>query len=475
MKKIILTFFALATLLSCHTDQEYENLNVDSKSPIEVPANFLFTGATVRLARQMASPNVNLNISRFISQYLTATTYLDEPNYNLNIRNIPQNHWDRLYRWVLFDLQDAKRFLEEDETITEVNRATRMAQIEVIEVYTWHILVDTFGDIPYAEALDPEGNTLPAYDDAESIYEDLITRLGNAAGNLESGQGFPADPVYGGNLSNWHAFANSLQLRLAMRIADSNPGLSQSAAEAAVSRGVFDSMDESARVAFDENPPYTNPLWNDLVQSGRSDYVAANTLVDYMNEFDDPRRDTYFNENLGDDTYRGGVYGASNDYGSHTHVGDRFLDPTLPAILQDYVEVQFHLAEAAQRGYSVGGDAEEFYNEAVTASILFYGGTEEEAEDYLDQGDVRYSASNWRERIGTQFWLAMYDNPFEGWAVWRKFDAPQLNIASQSQLPVPLRYTYPINEQNLNETNYNAASSAIGGDDQQTPLFWDVN
>jgi hypothetical protein len=475
MKKYILTFFVLATLLSCHTDQDYENLNIDSKSPTVVPANFLFTGATVRLARQMASPNVNLNISRFVSQYLTATTYLDEPNYDLNNRNISQNHWSALYRTVIYDLQDAKRFLEDDTTISEEDRATRMGQIEVIEVYAWHILVDTFGDIPYSEALDPEGNTLPAYDDAATIYEDLITRLGNAAGNLEGGQGFPADPVYGGNVGNWHTFANSLQLRLAMRIADSNPGLSQSAAEAAVSRGVFDSNDESATVAFDENPPYTNPLWNDLVQSGRSDYVAANTLVDYMNDLEDPRRTTYFNENLGEGVYRGGTYGASSAYGSHTHVGDRFLDPTLPGILQDYVEVQFHLAEAAQRGYSVGGDAESFYNEAITASILFYGGTEEEAEEYLSQGDVRYSAANWRERIGTQFWLAMFDNPFEGWAVWRKFDAPQLNIAAQSQRPVPLRFTYPINEQNLNEANYQAASSAIGGDDQQTALFWDRN
>ena len=68
----------------------------------------------------------------------------------------------------------------------------------------------------------------------------------------------------------------------------------------------------------------------------------------------------------------------------------------------------------------------------------------------------------------------MFDDPFEGWSVWRKFDAPKLNLPAIEQLPVPLRYTYPINEQNLNEANYNAASDAIGGDDQQTPLFWDV-
>ncbi len=140
----------------------------------------------------------------------------------------------------------------------------------------------------------------------------------------------------------------------------------------------------------------------------------------------------------------------------------------------DYPEVEFYLAEAAQRGYNVGGTAGEHYNTAITASIEYWGGTEAQAMLIFHNQQVAYDAANWRKSIGTQFWLAMFDDPFEGWSVWRKFDAPKLNLPAIEQLPVPLRYTYPINEQNLNEANYNAASDAIGGDDQQTPLFWDV-
>lgn len=474
MKKILIAFIALATLWSCHTDQEYENLNIDGKNPVEVPANFLFNGASVRLARQMASPNVNLNIFRFISQYLTATTYLDEPNYDLNVRNIPANHWSVLYRNVLYDLKDAKRFVNEDETLSQANKDARLAQIEVIQVYTWQVLVDTFGDIPYSEALNPNENTLPAYDDAATIYADLLSRIEAAAPALQEGNGFATDPIYGGDMNKWYKFANSVHLKLAMRLADSNPQLSQTNAETAVSRGVFESNEDNADVAFDEAPPYTNPLWNDLVQSGRSDYVVANTIVDYLNDLEDPRRPELFQDNI-EGGYVGGEYGSNNDFGSHTHIGTRFLDPTLPGILQDYVEVRFLQAEAAERGYNIPGSAEEHYNAAVTASILFYGGTEEQAAAYLAQPEVAYDSAQWREKIGLQFWIAMFDNPFEGWAVWRKYDAPELNIAGQSQRPVPLRYTYPIPETNLNETNYNAAASAIGGDDQQTPIFWDVN
>lgn len=474
MKKYLLTILAASLMWSCYTDQEYENLNRDPKNPTEVSPAFLFTAATTRLGDHMARPNVNYNIFRFVSQYLTATTYLDEPNYDLTNRGIPQNQWDWLYRDVIFNLQDARNRVMADETLSEGEKNARLGQIEVIEVYAWHVLVDTHGDVPYTEAFDPE-ITLPAYDDAFTIYQDLINRLGTAASNIQQGQGFStADVIYSGNMDNWHKFANSLQLRLAMRLADSHPSVSQQAAEEAVTRGVFESNDDSATIDYLGNPPNTNPLWEDLVQSGRSDFIAANTIVDYMLELDDPRIDDYFDQNLGEDVYVGGVYGSNSPFADHTHINEQFRDPTHPGILQDYAEVEFYLAEAAERGYGVPGTAQEHYQEAVTASILYYGGTEAEAQDYLAQPEVAYDSSVWRERIGTQFWIAMFDNPFQGWSVWRKYDAPELNLPGLTGRPVPLRYTYPVPEQNLNEENYNAAASAIGGDTQQTPLFWDV-
>lgn len=122
MKKYFLTIIALATLWSCQTDERYENLNRDPKNPTQVKADFLFTAATVSLSNQMATPNVNLNIFRFISQYLTTTTYLDEPNYALNQRNIPQNHWSEIYRDVIFDLKDAKSVVEADPELSEAKK-----------------------------------------------------------------------------------------------------------------------------------------------------------------------------------------------------------------------------------------------------------------------------------------------------------------------------------------------------------------
>jgi hypothetical protein len=421
----------------------------------------------------MATPNVNLNITRFIAQYFTTTTYLDEPNYDLNGRTISDSHWSELYRDVIFDLKDAKNIVNADPELTEAEKSARLGQIEVLEVYTWSIIVDTYGDVPYTEAVNATDFPLPAYDDAATIYADLISRLDAVGANLGAGQGFSgADVLYNGNMNNWDKFANSLQLRLGMRLSDVNPSLSQSTAEAAIAAGVFTSNADNAQLAYQTGPPNTNPLWEDLVESGRADYLPAVTIIDVMNDLEDPRRAVYFfNETV--DDYIGGVYGGSNNYGSFTHVGVAFLDPTLPGILLDYAEVEFNLAAAAELGYAGAGDAETHYNAAVTASIMYWVGPDTDVTDYLAQPSVAYDGST--EQFATQFWLAMYNNPFEGWAVWRKYDAPEFNLPEDTGNAVPLRYTYPVNEQNLNEANWIDGSSAIGGDEQSTPLFWDVN
>lgn len=474
MKKYILTFIALTTLWSCMTDEQYEDLNRDPKNPTQVDADFLFTAATVSLSDVMASPNVNTNIFRFVAQYLTATTYLDEPNFDLTNRGIPENFWSELYRDVIFDVQNAKQLVTDDANLSQSEKDARLGQLEVIEVYAWHVLVDTFGNIPYTQAVNAGEFPLPEYDDAEEIYMDLISRLKAANDLLGAGEGFTsADVIYSGDMEDWAKFSNSLLLRLGMRLSEVNPSAAADAASTAVQNGVFTSNDDSATVDYQANDPNTNPLWVDLVQSGRSDYVAANTIVDYMNDLDDPRRPAYFDDNISGG-YVGGIYGASNSFPTVTHIGDAFLDPTLPGILLDYAEVEFYLAEAAERDFGVPGSAEEHYRDAITASILYWGQSQAEAEAYLSQPQVMYDSENFEEQIGLQFWIAMFNNPFEGWAVWRKFDYPELNLPADTGNPIPLRYTYPVNEQNLNEANYSAASSAIGGDDQQTPIFWDV-
>ncbi|WP_130734235.1 SusD/RagB family nutrient-binding outer membrane lipoprotein [Flavobacterium sp. J27] len=474
MKKYLIIL--LGTLaVSCASDETYDSLNKDQNNPPDVPSRTLFTGATKNLFDQMESTNVNTNVYRLFAQYWTETTYIDESNYDLTTRNIPSNHWTEMFTNVLYDLKDAKN---KPDTDTDGKKG----MIEVLEVYTWQQLVDTFGNIPYSEALLGRENQNPAYDDAQTIYQDLLVRIDAAILKLSSAtdNGFEdADLIFNGDLGQWIKFANSLKFKLAMRIADvsSLATLSQTAAQDAYNAGLIASNSDNVTLSYGAATPNTNPLWVDLVQSGRQDFVVANTIVDYMNTLSDPRRAFYFDDNLGTGSYVGGPYGDNNSFFSYTHVGELMHQPTFRGVLMDYSEIEFLLAEAAERGYAVGGTAETHYNNGITASMEDWGVATVDASAYLLNPSVAYTTATgtWREKIGFQFWLAMYNRGFEGWSVYRKYDAPAMNVAADSGLDVPKRYTYPLREQTINITNYSAASAAIGGDELDTPIFWDVN
>lgn len=490
MKKYIIAIGLLAGVMSC-SDEYYDSLNVDPTNPSDVPAGFLVTNATTSLFDQMVSTNVNTNVFRFFAQYFTTTTYLDEPNYDLNTRDIPGNHWDELYTDVLYDLEDAKSKVEAIEVVsgdsyTQEVKNNQLAIIEILQVYAWQVLVDTFGDVPYSEALQGIENTLPAYDDAATIYTDLLSRISSAVSMIDtSSSGFGNDDIiFNGNMSAWKKTAASLQLRLGMQLSDINTSATQTAITDALAAGVFTSNEDNFAIQYLNTTPYVNPLYDDLVLSGRADFLPANTVVDYMNDLGvdgDPRRPFYFDGNLTDDDdnviYKGGVYGASNNYGNNTHLGGLLHTSTFPGVLLDYAEVEFLLAEAIVKGYTVPGTIESHYNAGIEASLEYWGVSEDDANDYLTSTDVAYSTASGtpKEKVAKQFWLAMFNRGFEGWNVWRRLDSPTLNVAVETGSPVPTRYTYPLSEVTLNPTGYNAAASAIGGDTQTTKLFWDVN
>jgi hypothetical protein len=385
-----------------------------------------------------------------------------------------------MYTDVLYDLQDAKMQVQNDASLLDGERANQIAVIELLEVYSWQVLVDTFGNIPYSEALKGLENPSPAYDDAATIYADLLVRIDSAINGIDLGsEGFSSDfdIVYGGQMSNWKKFGASLKLRMAMQLADVNFAVANTAVLEAVNSGVFTSNDDNFTLNYSSSQPTNNPLYDDLVLSGRTDFVAANTVIDYMNPLEDPRRPIYFKENLGPGVYVGGEYGSPSNFNLHTQVGEIFHTADFPGTLLDYTEVEFLLAEAVERGIGVGGTAADHYTAAINSSMEYWGVDSAAAAAYLAQPSVDYSTASgtWQEKIGLQFWLAMYNRGFEGWQTWRRLDAPALNIAADTGRTVPFRYTYPALERNLNADNYNAASSAIGGDDIYTKLFWDVN
>ncbi|MFV0304587.1 MAG: SusD/RagB family nutrient-binding outer membrane lipoprotein [Moheibacter sp.] len=486
MKKYILTILSLAFIIGC-SDEDYADLNIDPVNPSEVPAGFLFANSTKAMFDQMLNTSVNRNVFRLFSQYWTECQYTNETNYDIKNRSIPDTHWGIIYRDVLFDLKNAKELVGQQElsnTFTQEVKDNQIAIITIVEVYAWQQMVDTFGNIPYSEALMGSENVTPVYDDAYTIYTDLITKIRSAYSSLDtSAEGFGEDQdiVYGDNISNWKKLAASIKLKIAMRLADKYPSVAQDLAEEAILNGLISSHTENFSLHYENNNVNAHPLYADLYLSGRQDFVPANTYVDYLNDLEDPRRTVFFDGNLVDDDnnvyYDGGIYGSLNTYTNYTHIGAPFYEADLVGVLMNYTEIEFLLAEAAERMYAGSGDAATHYHNAITSNMEYWGIASDDITEYLSRTNVNYSTApgTWKQKIGKQFWIAMYDRGFEGWTVWRKYDAPTLNLPTVTGNNVPVRFTYPAEEQTLNSTNYLAASSAIGADLLYTKLFWDVN
>lgn len=473
MKKIIYTLSALVFITMACT-KDVSTLNTDPKNPAVLPSYAFFTNAQRTFSNTLASSNVNLNIFRLIVQHWQETQYPEESQYDLGTREINDNIWNALYRDVIRDLRESKALIPTDvaDATTQKNQ---LAIVEIMEIYAWYYLVTTFGDIPYTEALDID-KPFPVYDDAQTIYNDLLARLDLAVGDLDiSGSSFGgADLVYQGDVAKWKKFGNSLKIKMGMTIVDVDPATAESVVESAYASGAFTSNEDNATLTYTNAPPNTNPIWVDLVQSGRDDFVAASTLIDEMKTLKDPRINDFFTTDQSGTGYSGADPGVQSAYAQYSHVHPDITRPEFPGVFLDYAETELFLAEAAQRGFNVGETAKEHYDQGVTASILYWGGTVVEATAYLSQPAVASSATSYKQKIGIQKWIALFNRGWDAWIEWRRLDYPQLEKAHDALTDIPLRYPYPVNEQNVNRTNFEAASDAIGGDDVTTKLWWDV-
>jgi hypothetical protein len=220
--------------------------------------------------------------------------------------------------------------------------------------------------------------------------------------------------------------------------------------------------------------PNTNPIWVDLIQSNRQDFVAGNTLIDKLKALNDPRLSLYFKPNDAGQ-YVGGKLGSNNTFSDYAKVADKVTAQDYPALLLDYVEMEFYRAEAKERGFNVSGTAEQHYNNAIRASILYWGGTTAQADAYLAQPSVAYTTATgtYKEKIGTQKWIALQNRGYEGWTEYRRLDFPVLVPPTTAKSGFPNRFTYPTNEQTLNNSNYSEAAAKMGGDKVEGKIFWD--
>ena len=478
--KIGLLSVGASLLLMQSCTKGFEDLNQNPTRPTNVTPSEMITGVEKTASDIIYGVFVNGNLGMLYAQYYAQTQKENSSQYQLD-EGSNNSIWS-LYSVPLSNIDEIKRL---NQINPDPGAQNENAVVDVLSVWIYQILTDIYGDIPYGQSLAGNENLTPSYDDAKLIYDSLVIKLDHAISQLDSDQpSFPTgELIYNGDPSQWKKLANSLKLRIGIRMADADPAKSKKIVEEAVASGVMTSIADEAKFPYLATVPDQFPFNEQKGTGIPNDFQVTATLVDFLKETKDPRLAIYARPATATKTYVGKPYGiGSFDQGfeGYSYPGTAVYSPTFPGYIMNYAEVAFALAEAAARGYNVGGNAADFYDKGVRASMTFWGVSEAEQTAFLKQNP--YSNGNWRDVIGTQKWLALYNQGLQGWFERTRLDfkkpdgsplfvAPKVSLDPNVQM-VPSRLTYPTSEQSNNQDHYNEAIQKIGGKDSKAIRLW---
>ena len=527
---------ALAALVLVGTacTANYLDINTNPYEPSEDDMQtdgYIIGSALTSLASTVVSTDVNT--AQFTDVLLGGPMggyYSTTGGFTRTIMNYnPTDDWTNVFMYSDRTIPVLYSNLRELKKVTDDPIVLAIA--DIIKVAAMHRVTDTYGPIPYS-MIGENGQIQVPYDSQEKVYDKFFEELDAAIKVLTEHRrdaiSAKADYIYGGSAEKWCKLANSLKLRLAMRVVytdftSSKGRTPRQLAEEAVSNkvGVFTSNGDNAKlpsVAFgkDGNPLRAACLYNQPEGSNTGgDTHAAADIVCYMNGYEDPRRDKYFikSEWEGIDYVgiRRGIEIPSLNTIGRKYSGVKFEnDAETPLYWMNAAEVAFLKAEAkAVFGMNMGpGTAKDFYEEGVRLSFEQWGvtgaaeylagttlpqtyidpngGVNSDKNNSLSQLGVAWddsaSKAQMQERIITQKWIANWQLGNEAWADYRRTGFPRLLPVTANKSSVvdsklgARRMPYPTEERTSNAENYAKAVEMLGGSDNMaTRIWWDCN
>ena len=399
------------------------------------------------------------------------------------------------------------------KTNAEKNKTPQVTALAtVVKVYAMHRVTDQYGPIPYVNYV--AGSVNNTFDSQDKVYKKFFEELDDAIEVLTPFASSGAkilekfDYIYKGDARRWTKFANTLRLRLALRVVYADATLAQQEAEKSLSNPIG-FLEEAADRAMISGLTIMNPLW-EQAYSWNEERMSA-SMDSYMNGYQDPRLSKYFTK-AKDNGYHGVRLGIDLKDGNADYIGENIssfnLASTSNIIYMSASESFFLRAEAALRGWNAGGTAKDFYEKGIKASMAEWGVTSGadtyiastlQAKAFVDNtgkgGDaaqpstitVAYDENAAfevnLERIITQKWIANFLISPEGWAEFRRTGYPKLFPTTRNSNSGTIntnlqirRMPYP---STLYDNNLTAVQNAVtllgGGDNGGTKLWWDKN
>lgn len=530
----VLGFFVVT---SCDTD-ELHDLNINPQAVSEIDLHYLFSAAELSMASNGASGDnryidwrTNIGLAGGAIQQLATTGGISASGmYYTHNEETASAPFDFTYNDQLKNVAEILRQTDEGGYAAGEIQNTRNAA-RIIKAWSFQRLTDFYGAVPYTEANKGlDGVFFPAYDNQSVIYADLLKELEEATAGLSASNFDPgfekSDMIYQGDIDKWKRFGYSLMLRLAMRMSNVDPGTAATYIAKATAGGVFESNADNVWIPMAIGPSeWTNQ--NGISRAfypgdGGNPATLSKTLIDFLkgsnpgSVADDDPRLMIFTDGIGIWTaaswdpdkqnpidqigYPSGFFqstvASNRGWPSNFLIDTTFsrvnpfmLDDDDPYMIMNYAEVEFLLAEAAERGIGGVTDAAGHYNAGVRAAMQMLepyfandegiSGTVSDAQvdAYLaaypyGAGGVT-GAESALEQIGYQLWASKFLNWWEAWADWRRTGYPTLaefteNTSNVTNGKIPVRLPYPTTEVASNP-NFNQADK----NNYTTPLWWD--
>ena len=480
----------MSTTVGC-TDS-FKEINTDPDNAIEVPNGSLLAYVQYFTSACFYDRWFALDEPMTFCGYVSKQSYIDESRYQYRT-GVQDSNWSYIYR-TMNNIMDIQSRATESPNLMNVAK--------VMEVHVMQIATDRWRDVPYSDAIKMgEGILNPTYDTQEKIYPALLAKLKEAADGFAEGGGdsLDGDLLFGGDITKWQKYCNSMRLRLAIRISGVDAALAKSTIEEVLGNPtkypIMDSNDDNAFFWWQgSDSNYYEPV-ADAYRTRKTEFVASDVMVDYMNTNKDPRIGVYFtptpssqiegDEDYTDGTpvYRGYTIGAKDNAVAKLYSvwGYRYgqdlggFSPWMRV-----AEVYFHIAEAKMLGYNVGSyaaTAEEAYNKAVAFSLEENEVSDADAANYL-AGAGKFDGTI--KKIWYEEWVAMFKQGMEGWSLYRRTGTPEtMYIApgrpaqyANHNVP-PLRSPYPSTERTLNSENNAKFDAEVVDNLWGKPMWWD--
>ena len=493
MKKIIITLSIFTLLFTACERIDYGDLNQDPYAPSEANIDAMMRGAMIAFAEQ--SGRLGYSNASLYAQYQTQATYQSAQLY-------PHitGDWEANYVYVLNNLKTI------NNTTSDVRGNTVNMQViaELTSVLAWKRITDTFGDVPYFEALQGASNPNPAYTSQRDIYVDLIARTKAARDMIDPAAFTPdadTDIFYGGDMDKWGKFANSMLLALTIQLSNTSEAvMAQTEFQAALAdaHGLIEVNADNIVFTPDTGGGMSNPIsW----QRG-GDYSISKELTDALrgNAVWGPNGTDTKNptSTVGNNTdFRIFAYAESTTadglpYGYQTNIGlsgsiidmpDYYDAASAPFTLFSAAYTWLNRAEGSLI-YATGENTNTMFTNGVVASF-------ELAETMSlpgGAGIASFGAAKATERladvagsvtmaqvIGEEKWFALFPDGFAAWAEQRRTGFPALHPAPEATNGgvIPHRMLYPSGESTLNPSGWSQGVQGLTpADDKNTSKIW---